>query len=167
VKLNNSQQQFDQVIVATQANHVARLCPLVSEDTKKLMASFQYEDVSVVVHSDTQLMPKNESDWRVFNFETSPTGSMCTVWLNKFHTQWPQVTPVFQTIKPQRDPSPESIVSSVRLQRPVVTEASNKLWASLEKINQRDSRIKFCGSYAVAGIPLLESAVVSAERLSL
>ena len=86
--------------------------------------------------------------------------------MNKFHTQWPQVGPIFQTIKPLQEPSSDSIVCSVNLQRPVVTTASNALWQSLEQINQRDSRIKFCGSYAVAGIPLLESAVISAQRVA-
>ena len=166
VSLEESKQQFDQVIVATQANHVAQLCPNLPEDIRNVMEAFVYEDVSVVVHTDRQFMPENERDWSVFNFETSQVGSMCTVWLNKFHTQWPQVSPVFQTIKPLGNPLPESIICSVNLQRPVVTTASNALWESMDRINGRDSRLKFCGSYAVAGIPLLESAVVSAQRLA-
>ena len=164
VSLDESKHQFDQAIVATQANHVAQLCPNLPEDIRTVMTAFTYEDVSVVVHTDQQFMPEDQRDWSVFNFETSQFGSMCTVWLNKFHTQWPQVGPVFQTIKPLRNPLPESIICSVNLQRPVVTTASAELWKSMERINQRDSRIKFCGSYAVAGIPLLESAVVSAQR---
>lgn len=166
VSLRESEHQFDQVIVATQANHVAPLCPDLPQDIRSVMAAFTYEDVSVVVHTDQHFMPENKRDWSDFNFETSRIGSMCTVWLNKFHTQWPQVRPVFQTIKPLVNPSPESIVFSANLQRPVVTTASGELWQSLDRINQRDSRIKFCGSYAVAGIPLLESAVVSAQRLA-
>ena len=165
VTLEASKQQFDQVIVATQANHVVQLCPNLPEGIRTMMDAFTYEDVSVVVHTDRQFMAENERDWSVFNFETSQMGSMCTVWLNKFHTQWPQVAPVFQTIKPLVEPLPESIICSANLQRPVVTTASKELWESMDQINQRDSRIKFCGSYAVEGIPLLESAVVSAQRL--
>ena len=166
VTLDTSKQQFDQVIVATQANHVAQMCPKLPEDIRNVMSAFVYEDVPVVVHTDQQFMPNNERDWSVFNFETSQLGSMCTVWLNKFHTQWPQVGPVFQTIKPLATPSPESIICSANLQRPVVTSVSNQLWESMDQFNRRDSRIKFCGSYAVAGIPLLESAVVSAQRVA-
>ncbi len=165
VALEQSQRQFDQVIVATQANHVAQLCPSLPEEIHRVMTAFVYEDVPVVVHTDRQFMPKDKRDWSVFNFETAESGSMCTVWLNKFHTQWPEVGAVFQTIKPLGTPSPESIICSVKLQRPVVTTGSYELWRSMEQINHRDSRIKFCGSYAVAGIPLLESAVVSAQRL--
>jgi len=166
VSLDESDQQFDQVIVATQANHVTQLCPNLPEDVRAVMAAFTYEDVSVVVHTDRQFMPEDERDWSVFNFETSQSGSMCTVWLNKFHTQWPQVGPVFQTIKPLGNPLPESVICSAKLQRPVVTTASYELWESMGRINQRDSRVKFCGSYSVEGIPLLESAVVSAQRLA-
>ena len=166
VALDASKQHFDQVVVATQANHVVQLCPNLPEDIRTVMEAFMYEDVSVVVHTDRQFMPEDERDWSVFNFETSQMGSMCTVWLNKFHTQWPQVAPIFQTIKPLGDALPESIICSADLQRPVVTTASHELWESMDQINQRDSRIKFCGSYAVEGIPLLESAVVSAQRLA-
>ena len=166
VALDASKQHFDQVVVATQANHVVQLCPNLPEDIRTVMEAFMYEDVSVVVHTDRQFMSEDERDWSVFNFETSQMGSMCTVWLNKFHTQWPQVAPIFQTIKPLDDALPESIICSADLQRPVVTTASHELWESMDQINQRDSRIKFCGSYAVEGIPLLESAVVSAQRLA-
>ena len=166
VTLDQSEQRFDHVVVATQANHVSQLCPGLPEDVRAVMQAFTYEDVSVVVHTDQRFMPEKECDWSVFNFETSRMGSMCTVWLNKFHTQWPQIGPVFQTIKPLESPLPESVVCTANLQRPVVTAASNALWESIDQINQRDSRIKFCGSYAVAGIPLLESAVVSAQRLA-
>lgn len=166
VSFEGAEQQFDRVIVATQANHVAQICSELPEDIQTVMGSFKYEDVSVIVHTDRQFMPQDEREWSVFNFETSQARSMCTVWMNKFHTQWPQVGPVFQTIKPLQEPSSDSIVCSVNLQRPVVTTASNALWQSLEQINQRDSRIKFCGSYAVAGIPLLESAVISAQRVA-
>lgn len=166
VSLQDSEHQFDQVIVATQANQVANLCPNLPQDIRSLMAAFTYEDVSVVVHTDQQFMPEDQRDWTVFNFETSRLGSMCTVWLNKFHTQWPQVRPIFQTIKPLDTPSADSIICSANLQRPVVTTASKELWEALKQINQRENRIKFCGSYAVPGIPLLESAVVSAQRVA-
>ncbi len=166
VSFDGQSQHFDRVIVATQANHVAQLCPSLSLDIQTVMAGFTYEDVLVVVHTDQQFMPERERDWAVFNFETSQLGSMCTVWLNRFHTQWPQVTPIFQTIKPLEQPSAVSIICSANLQRPVVTNASKELWEALTQINQRESRIKFCGSYAVPGIPLLESAVVSAQRVT-
>ncbi len=165
VSSGGSEDRFDRVIVATQANHVAALCPTLPKDILAVMNSFEYEDVVVAVHTDQRFMPEHKRDWSVFNFETSSAGSMCTVWLNKFHTQWPVVTPVFQTIKPLADPSPETVVCSVNLQRPVVTTASKGLWDAIDRINQGDSRIKFCGAYAVPGIPLLESALLSAHRL--
>ena len=157
---------FDRVIVATQANHVAQLCPELSEESQTIFASFGYEDVKVVVHTDLNLMPVEPSRWGVFNFVSSNHGSMCTVWLNQFHCQWPaSVSPLLQTIKPIMEIDPEKIVSQTRLQRPVVNDKSWKLWRSVERFNKQSQRLKFCGSYAVAGIPLLESAVVSAMQV--
>ncbi len=166
VSFEGVDQIFDRVIVATQANHVANLCPNLPDSIQTVMGGFEYEDVSVIVHTDQQFMPEHERNWSVFNFETSHSGSMCTVWLNRFHTQWPPVSPIFQTIKPFENPSLGSIICSANLQRPVVTSSSQELWQSLTEINQRESQIKFCGSYAVPGIPLLESAVVSAQQVT-
>ena len=157
---------FDRVVVATQANHVARLCPQLSPESLATFESFCYEDVEVVVHTDLSLMPPDPSRWGVFNFVSSENGSMCTVWLNKFHCQWPvAVSPLLQTIKPVMEIDPEHVVSQTRLQRPVVNDNSWTLWRSVEQLNQESQRLKFCGSYAVAGIPLLESAVVSAMQV--
>ena len=166
VDTTSGEHLFDRVIVATQANHAAQLCPELSKETQTIFNSFDYEDVDVVVHTDLSLMPNEPNQWGVFNFLSSVEGSMCTVWLNKFHCQWPaSVSPLFQTIKPIMEIDPEKIVSRTRLQRPVVNNKSWTLWQSVERLNKQSQRLKFCGSYAVAGIPLLESAVVSAMQV--
>ncbi len=165
IRLQDSQLEFDRVIIATQANHVAQLCPELPGSVRQVLASFVYEPVPVIVHTDPRFMPTEKGQWSVFNFQSSSAGSMCSVWLNRFHTQWPDGEPVFQTIKPLFEPASDTIKCAVNLQRPVVTEASYGLWDSIAKINRSGSRIKFCGSYAVEGIPLLESAVVSAHRV--
>jgi predicted NAD/FAD-binding protein len=127
-------------------------------------------NVPVVVHTDRSFMPENEKDWSTFNFatnestemESSPESSMCTVWMNRFHTNWPETTPVFQTIFPTRMPLESNCIHSVELQRPVVNSQTDELLKRLERLHQQaDRRIWFVGSYAAAGVPLLESAVVS------
>jgi predicted NAD/FAD-binding protein len=161
---------FDHLIIATQANQVESFASKACHDAAKTLNSFQYVNVPVVVHTDRSFMPENEKDWSTFNFatnestemESSLESSMCTVWMNRFHTNWPETTPVFQTIFPTRMPSESNCIHSVELQRPVVNSQTDELLKRLERLHQQaDRRIWFVGSYAAAGVPLLESAVVS------
>ena len=162
----SASEQFDYVILATPANHVQKLWPQMSSELRTAVDGFRYEDVSVVVHTDDNFMPPEQSNWSVFNFQSRENASMCTVWLNRFHTQWPEMAPVFQTIKPIRQPAAERVIRSVTLQRPVVTEESYPLWETIQRSNQSNTTVKLCGSYAMPGIPLLESAVASANQIS-
>lgn len=165
-------QHYDHIVIASQSNHVANLFPQVSNEERAILEGFQYEDVEVVVHSDTRLMPPDQSDWAAFNFVTANdySESMCTVWMNQFHCDWQQnqmERPIFQTIRPIETVRPDAVLSRIMLQRPIVDSDSWKRWEALKMLNVRpDRKIWFCGSYATPGIPLLESAVASAMEIN-
>lgn len=162
---------FDHVIVATQANQAASVCCKLPEIEATTLRGFQYENVEVVVHSDDRFMPSLKRQWAVFNFAASSESheSMCTIWMNQFHTNWRQegvTQPIFQTIRPIHDVTSGKLIRKVNLQRPLVDCRSWNLWQQLREIHrQPNRRIWFCGSYAIPGIPLLESAVASAQEI--
>ena len=158
--------EFDHVIVATQANHAVKLDRTVPDKVARALSRFEYEYVPVVVHRDPRLMPADRRDWATFNMLSSPSAAMCTVWMNRFHDNWNVETPVFQTINPLLDPDEKQVISRFHLQRPVVTTDTHTHHAVLEKYHQQERRIWYCGSYAAQGIPLLETGVVSAERIA-
>lgn len=182
---SSAERSFEMVVIATQANHVSALCPDLAVDDKAIFAGFDYEHVRIDIHTDATLMPPAKRNWSTFNFvsrsaddhnhgvsgdaqcngDAPSEGSMCTVWLNRFHRQWPDVKPVFQTIKPLFDPAAETLIQTIQLQRPVVNLRSPGRWSDIASLNRRSNRLKFCGSYAVPGIPLLQSAVQSAEAV--
>ena len=163
---------FDHVVIATQANQAASVCSKLPEIEATILDGFQYEDVDVVVHTDDRFMPSAKSEWAVFNFASSSQApeSMCTVWMNQFHTNWQDegmTQPIFQTIRPIQDVRSGKLIRKAKLQRPLVDYRSWSLWQQLREIHQQqDRRIWFCGSYAMPGIPLLESAVESAKEIS-
>lgn len=162
---------FEHVIIATQANHAASICPKLPEIEATTLGGFQYEDVEVVVHSDDRFMPSLKSQWAVFNFAAGSLEheSMCTVWMNQFHTNWQNegmTQQIFQTIRPIHDVATGKLIRKAKLQRPLVDCSSWNLWQQLREIHrQPNRRIWFCGSYAMPGIPLLESAVASAQEI--
>jgi len=163
---------YDHVVIATQANQAAGLCLGLAATDSATLNGFSYEDVDVVIHTDEKFMPPAKKEWSMFNFVASDQHheSMCTVWMNQFHDDWQDTgmtQPIFQTIRPIHEVEPDKLIRHIKLQRPLVNHRSWSLWQQLRTIHQQqDRRIWFCGSYAMPGIPLLESAVRSAIEIS-
>ena len=163
-------QAFDHLIVATQANHAIRLIADAMPTESRILKQFKYVDVPVVLHTDSSVLPVRRDDWGTFNFESHVAESncveaTCTVWMNRFHKQWPDATDVFHSIFPTRTIDPSKVLASVTMQRPVVDSETMSLHRDLERSRSEDGRIWFCGSYAAPGVPLLESAVVSSKNV--
>ena len=166
-------ERFDLVVLSTQANTALKLQPGINEDDRSDLAAICYEDVSVFVHTDNRLMPKDRECWRTFNVAV-PTRdsadlvdrSMCTVWLNRFDRRCSRLDDVFQTIRPIIEADHDKVIANVTLQRPNVTPESIRAIKHLNR-RQRDSRrrVWYCGSWAHADVPLLETGVRSAEMV--
>ena len=63
-----SQESFDHLIVATQANQAIRFLTGISQNEARLLNSFHYEDVDTIVHTDRAMMPSKISNWSHFNW---------------------------------------------------------------------------------------------------
>lgn len=159
-----SKEVFDHVIVATQANHVSSFITDRPEDTG-LLDRFTYTDVPVTLHTDSSLMPAATKDWATFNFNSDLEQPCCTVWMNRFHREWPEGPDVFQSIFPGQV-DPESVIAQAVLQRPIVNAETGELWRKLDELHaEKDRKIWYVGSYAASGVPLLESACRSSQEV--
>jgi len=182
IKLPSGQTQtesYDQVVVATQANHARDLlCPSdegLFQQEREILAMFDYERVPVVVHRDHRLLPARSADWATFNMvsrRAPDPAAMCTVWMNRFHADWKldgqsPAPDVFQTINPLWEPESGTLIREAVLERPVVNHRTQLGWDRLGQLQERPGRrLWFCGSYAAAGVPLLETGVVSALQIA-
>ena len=168
VKHSKGTEQFDHLIVAVQANHVAKVFDSISERESAVLGGFRYENVDVVVHTDEKLAPPDRKGWGTFNMVLLDHGAaMCTVWMNRFHDEWGLASPVFQTINPLIAPSPSTVLASTSLQRAVVSSETFELWHQLSEMHEEPGRrIWLAGSYAVKGLPLLETGVRSAKQIA-
>jgi predicted NAD/FAD-binding protein len=178
VRTDQGDLSFDHVVIATQANHVRKLYDHTAETD--VLDRFDYVDVPVLVHTDDSVMPLSPKDWSTFNFRNSSFAqsrqtkkcqesqeSTCTVWMNRFHSNWPKAENLFQSIFPSEGIANSKIVASANLQRPVVNKDSEALYSQLDRMHaEPDRRIWFAGSYAARGVPLLESAVVSSKNVT-
>ncbi len=155
---------FDRVISAVQANQLGFLGDAFTEE-RALLSRFPYASGTLWVHQDTRFMPKRPEDWAALHYQMPAdfTESMFTVWVNPVEPSLGPADPVFQTWDPLFEPDPETVLAVVPLQRAVVGPENAELLERLTDLQrQPDRRVFFCGSYASAGVPLLESAVRSA-----
>lgn len=162
---DGSVETFDAVVFATQANQILDLLGDASRDERAVLQGVRYDAVRVVMHNDARLMPASQKDWGPVNYVMSPKFDrpMISIWVNRLLPSYQHAKPLFQTINPMLEPSPELVLQDSGLQRPVVDLATQ---GNLQKLlvlhAQPRRRVFFCGSYAAPGIPLLESAVASA-----
>lgn len=160
---------FDAVVFATQANQVMAMLGDATNVERTVLEAVRYGAVRVVMHHDERLMPASRRDWGPVNYVMSPQFDrpMVSIWVNRLLPGYHDERPLFQTINPLLEPAAALILNDCNLQRPIVNLATEANLQRLDALHaQPQRRVFFCGSYAAQGIPLLESAVASAHRLS-
>ncbi|WP_339804188.1 FAD-dependent oxidoreductase [uncultured Marinobacter sp.] len=157
---------FDRVIVATQANQLSFLDDSQFGDERALLDNIRFDSGELWVHRDPRFMPAKESDWTALNFQMDkalekPT---FTVWVNQVEPSLQGSDPVFQTWNPLFEPDPDTVLARVPFERAVVHSGTGRVHDALGQWHcQRGRKVFFCGSWAYEGVPLLESAVRSAN----
>lgn len=162
---DGSADSFDQVVLATQANQALRLLADASADEARMLAGFQYTPVQVLTHSDAGLLPQRRRDWSAVNLWVDPAADAAeaTVWVNAVQPVLRGAADVFQTVHPLRPVAESAVLGRASFERPLVNARSQQALALLQQLQAEPGRrLWFCGAYAQAGIPLLESAVQSA-----
>jgi predicted NAD/FAD-binding protein len=161
--------RFDRVILATQANQTPFLSREFFARELDVLGRFEFDSGELVVHSDPRCMPKRRTDWTALNYlmDRDLKESMFTVWVNPVEPSIAKAEPIFQTWNPILPLAPEKVMSRIPLQRAVTTSRNREAWEDLKRLHaEADRRVFFCGSWAAAGVPLLESAVRSAMAVT-
>lgn len=162
---------FDHVVLATQANQALQLWRSAPPAEAEVLAGFRYRALEVVMHRDERLMPARRADWSPVNARVCPSQDRpeSTIWVNAVQPALRRAPPVFQTVHPHRQPREEHVISRACFERPLVDLHSQQALQRLAALQAHDSgprRVWLCGSYADAGVPLLESAVRSAYAVA-
>lgn len=158
--------RFDHAVVAAQANQALGMLMDASDTERRVLGAFRYQAVDVLMHRDTALMPSRRHDWSAVNLWLHPgqEGPESTIWVNAVQPALRGAADVFQTVQPQRTVSDALVIARAKFERPVVQAGSAAALAALADLHAEPGRrVWFCGSYAQPGIPLLESAVRSAD----
>lgn len=158
-------ERFDHLVFATQANQAAALLADATPPEAAALAAFRYRALEVVMHRDERLMPKHRADWSPVNacVDAAWERPQSTIWINRVQPAMRLQPPVYQTVMPQAAPRDELVLGHARFERPLVDGGTAAARAALDALHAEPGRRTWwCGSYAEAGVPLLESAVRSA-----
>lgn len=159
---------FDRVIVATQANQLGFLDDSQFREEREMLENIGFDAGELWVHQDPRFMPSKQEDWTALNFQMDKAleRPMFTVWVNKVEPTLMNSAPVFQTWNPLFEPDPDTVLARVPLERAVVHSGTARVHEALGQWHRQPGRkVFFCGSWAYEGVPLLESAVRSANAV--
>jgi uncharacterized protein len=159
---------FDRVIVATQANQLDFLDDARFGAEREVLAGIPYAEGELIVHRDERFMPRRYRDWTALNFmmDRQLNAAMFTVWVNAVEPTIGAGRPVFQTWNPLFEPLEKAVIARIPMQRAVVDRRNENILRQLRDWHdQPDRRLFYCGSWAYPGVPLLETAVRSAQAV--
>jgi uncharacterized protein len=160
--------RFDRVIVATQANQIDFLDALQFGEERQLLQGIGYARGELLVHRDERFMPRHRRDWTALNFQMDRdmAHSMFSVWVNAVEPTLAGKPPLFQTWNPRFEPDGDKVLARLPMQRAVVNGDTGSILDRLRAWHaQPGRRLFYCGSWAHEGVPLLESAVRSAQAV--
>ena len=163
------EEHFDHAVFATQANQARTLWRDATAAEQRVLDSFHYRALDVVMHRDARLMPPRRADWSPVNARVHPAHErpQSTIWINRVQPALQAAAPLFQTVMPQQAVREELVLARARFERPLVDADSASALTGLQALHaQPGRRVWLCGSYAQAGVPLLESAVASAYAVA-
>lgn len=151
VESANRAEMFDQVVLATHSNQSARILGDDATDIERsLLASIRYEPNVAVLHSDPELMPKNEGVWGSWNAmsRTDPAHARrasVTYWMNRLQTLDPSF-PLFVSLNPQTKPRDDLVHANFEYSHPQFDAVALEAQTGLAAI-QGSNRTWFAGAY--------------------
>lgn len=167
-KADGVQQVFDQVVIASQAQQAAAMLYGFDEQ-KQLLETVPFESSWMTVHTDTSILPADQSDHSPVSYVLPADGQrpQVSVDLSKAISRYHQQSQVFQTWNPLLPLADDKMLAKVKFTRPIVTQQSRAALQRLKTLQfQPDNNVWFCGSYMAEKIPLLDAAVDSSVAIA-
>ncbi|OMP01711.1 Mycolic acid cyclopropane synthase [Corchorus capsularis] len=144
VRGDGFQETYSGCIMAVDAPTAVRLLgnQATFEETK-VLGAFQYSSSDIFLHTDSNLMPKNQSAWSALNFiSSSENKAYLTYWLNELQNVGKTSVPFFMTLNPDYTPNNTLLKWSTSHLLPSISASK----ASLELDEIQGKRgIWFCG----------------------
>ena len=157
---------YDYAIMAAHADESLAMIEDASKDERDILSSFSFSDNHVILHSDSNLMPKRRAAWAAWNYlENRDETLAVTYWMNRLQSLDPQF-PLFVTLNPETRPNAELIHREIDYQHPIFDSKAIQAQQELPRIQGKNG-LFWCGAWTAYGFHEdgLKSAVSVAKSL--
>ncbi|TPX59769.1 hypothetical protein PhCBS80983_g02187 [Powellomyces hirtus] len=166
---------YDHIIMATHTDQALKILGEdASSDEKKILGSVKYLPNRLVLHQDTELMPKSRNAWAAWNYltktskETSSPVVCLTYWMNRLQpfVKLTEAGMVFATLNPLYEPKKELILGEYEYDHPLYSPETIAAQEQLPLI-QNQNGITYCGAWTNYGFheDALTSGLLAAVAL--
>ncbi|MDY6922123.1 MAG: FAD-dependent oxidoreductase [Pseudomonadota bacterium] len=165
VDQTGAQWQFDAVVLACHSDQALSMLAAPSADEQAVLGAIPYQENSVVLHTDTRLLPRNRLGWAAWNYRIPvQAGQPVTVTYNMNILQnFTGPTTFCVSLNQDADINPDKILRHFRYSHPGFTLKGMDAQQRFSEINGRH-RTYFCGAYWLNGFH--EDGVNSAIRVA-
>lgn len=146
-------EHFDEVVFATHSDDTLAMLSDATEMEQKTLGAVKYQPNKVVLHSDTNIMPKRRQTWSswIYSEEAGKTSNQIdlTYWMNSLQP-WLTEDPLMVTLNTTRDLDPSLVWDEVTLRHPVYDLAAIEAQKQAVAMNG-SNRTWFCGAWMKNG----------------
>lgn len=163
ITANNQTDYFDEVIFACHSDQALALLGDASDEETTILSAIPYQKNTVVLHTDTSLLPSRRSTWSSWNYLLQPNNSRPPVLTYSMNILQDITSPTefCVTLNAEDLIDPSKILGSYEYSHPVFSRTSVAAQAAWPLINGVN-RSWFCGAWCANGFH--EDGVVSALR---
>jgi len=141
---------FDHVVFSCHADQALKMIDTPTEDHKSILGAFDYQENTIITHSDTSFMPQNKKCWASWVYlseDKKDTGRSVSLsyWMNQLQSLNPDY-PILVTLNPGRRPQEDLIMDEHKFSHPIFDLKAIKAQKEIHKI-QGQNGLWFCGAY--------------------
>ncbi|MHB1050388.1 MAG: NAD(P)/FAD-dependent oxidoreductase [Bacteroidota bacterium] len=165
--VDGSVHRFDKVIFASHADETLAMIDNPTDEERRLLSPFTYQENVAVLHTDESVMPKTKRAWSSWNYRIDDNGKggmipSTVYWMNSLQ-QVSKKKNYFVNINGEEQVNPKRVLKRIVYTHPVFTVATKNAQKELHRLNEHGP-LYFCGSYFKYGFH--EDAFTSALELS-
>ncbi|MEP6943020.1 MAG: FAD-dependent oxidoreductase [Betaproteobacteria bacterium] len=160
---------FDQVVFACHSDQTLALLADATRTEAELLSRVLYQSNRVVLHTDTNLMPRKRRAWSAWNYLAGDTTHAATArpvsvtyWINRLQPL-PFETPVLVTLNPHVEPRQETLLAEFDYSHPMVKSSASTVQQHFAQL-QGERRTWYAGAWLGHGFH--EDGLASAHRVA-
>ncbi len=167
VKTRKASYHFDAVLIAAHANQALEMLATPTEDQRRLLSKFKYEQNTAVLHSDEGVLQPIRKTWASWNFKLGKNNrdefKSTVVYYMNLLQRIPGDKRYFVSLNDFQSIAAEKTYARIEYEHPLFDEHTEIAQTHLPKLNE-SGRIFFSGSYFRYGFH--EDAYMSAVNAS-